>query len=189
MNKMLIIMLYLLPASLLAMDIPEVSTVLPGYYEQSAKEKYLSNGGSGLEGLWYYPDENMTCAIERIENIKNSHKETYRIVVVESEDCSVDLGSIAGYIEKTAALDEMNVWLYSAFNGENLVNPIKCLATVDKSLKCILLDKPKVKLQVSVNLLRFLPSVFRGIRVYPHIDNPEAKAGFRKIEDKEPIFF
>ena len=66
MNKMLIIMLYLLPASLLAMDIPEVSTVLPGYYEQSAKEKYLSNGGSGLEGLWYYPDENMTFAIERI---------------------------------------------------------------------------------------------------------------------------
>ena len=99
------------------------------------------------------------------------------------------MGSIAGYIEKTAALDEMNVWLYSAFDGENLVNPIKCLSTVDKSLKCILLDKPKVKLQVSVNLLRFLPSVFRGIRVYPHIDNPEAKAGFRKIEDKEPIFF
>lgn len=189
MFRLLVIFLLFLPVAAQGMEIPEVSTVLPGYYEQSAKEQIKRRGGYGLEGLWFYPDEQMTFAIERIEDVKNEHKETYRIVVVDSEDCSVDLGSIAGYIEKTAALNEMNVWIYSAFDGENLVNPIKCFATVDADFKSILLEKPKVKLHVSVNLMRFLPTVFRGLRVYPQFDNPEAQAGFRKIEDTEPIYF
>lgn len=189
MSRLLIILMFLLPYSVRGMEIPEVSTVLPGYCEQSAKENIQRRGGSGLEGLWYYPDEQMTFVIERIEDFKNEHKECYRIVIVGSEDCSIDFGSVAGYIEKTAALNEMNVWLYSAFDGENLVNPIKCLATVDDDLKSILLEKPNVKLHVSVNLMRFLPTVFRGVRVYPHFSKPKAKVGFRKIEDKEPIYF
>ena len=175
-----------------AFEVPEESAVLAGYDEATVKARFEGSVPATLEGLWYYPDERLTLVVERIEPERGSRAEVYRLVVVDSEDTAINPGTVAGYAERAAQPDQLRLRLYSAVVGDRLTMPIECLATVDDECNSIKVEKPKLQVRWSVNLARFLPSIFDGIRIYPHVDSPKAAAGFirlRELNAKNPIYF
>ena len=66
-------------------QLPEQSVVIPGYDEQVARERFLESDLQPLEGIWYYPAEDMTLAIERWLP-EPSHKIGYRLLLIASDD-------------------------------------------------------------------------------------------------------
>ena len=175
-----------------AFDVPEESAVLAGYDEATVRARFKGNATKTLEGLWYYPDERLTLVVERHDAERGSRAEVYRLVVVDSEDTAINPGTVAGYAERAARPDQLRLRLYSAVVDERLTMPIECLATVDDDCNSIMVEKPKLKVHWSVNLARFLPSIFDGIRIYPHVETPKAAAGFVRLEQlntKNPIYF
>lgn len=191
MKRIAAIMLFLaMILPLHATGIPQKSTILKGYDILSAKQRFQERAIDRIEGLWYYPEEEMTVAIE-----KNDSETIYRVVVVEAADCSIDCGSIAGYMEKTAADDKFRLWLYSAIENGVTTNPIESVATLSDHGKTLLIDRPEIKFRFSINLTQFLPSIFnlKGIRIYPKRIKPEIKPGFRKTypdnENSQPVYF
>ena len=175
-----------------AFEVPEESAVLAGYDEATVKARFEGSVPATLEGLWYYPDERLTLVVERIEPERGSRAEVYRLVVVDSEDTAINPGTVAGYAERAAQPDQLRLRLYSAVVGDRLTMPIECLATVDDECNSIKVEQPKLQVRWSVNLARFLPSIFDGIRIYPHVDSPKAAAGFirlRELNAKNPIYF
>ena len=193
MRIVLLILALVVSLCVKAFNVPEKSTVLKGYYERSAELKLKNTFADNLEGIWYYPEEDMTLAIERVDSERSDKSVVYQIVVCECEDLSVDIGSVAGYLETTAMPDEFKLWLYSGFDGDILAYPIECLATMTADNQSLKIDKPKIRASVSVNIMRFFPSIFGGgIRIYPHVDNPKAKPGFIRWNDNtkmKPIYF
>ena len=45
-------------------DLPEQSVVLPDYDEEVARQRLLESDMQPLEGIWYYPNEDMTLAMD-----------------------------------------------------------------------------------------------------------------------------
>ncbi len=169
-----------------AFVVPKKSTVLPGYYEEAKRDSILQNATDRLEGLWYYPDEHLTLAIEKLRQGVNHREEAYRIVVVETDDCSTDYGSIIGYMEKTAERNKLRIWLYSGMEANLPINPVESVATVDSDYATILIDRPKVKIRISANIMQLLPTIFNGIRIYPRYEKADVKPGFKRIHPNAP---
>lgn len=189
--KKAVIKFALLPAILLALQaftIPENAPVLKGYDPESVRQRHAANTTGKIDGLWYYPDEHITLAIESIENERGF----YRLVTVEAEDCAIDCGCVLGYMEESAEKGKLKLWLYSGITDDRLVRPIECVANIENGGSNITIDKPDVKIRMSMNIAQFLPSIFGRIRIYPRMEKPSVKPGFIKIEDKEletPIYF
>ena len=122
----ILLLLSVLPA-LQSFTIPGNAPVLAGYDMESVKERQAQTIAGRLEGLWYYPDEHITLAIERIENEKGY----YRLVAIEAEDCAVDCGCVLGYMEESAENDKLRLWLYSGIAGDTLTRPVECVANVE----------------------------------------------------------
>lgn len=169
-----------------AFDAPKKSEVLGGYHEDSVRIRLKQSASDMLEGLWYYPDEHLSFVIERLPTYKEGKNVVYRLVVVDADDCAVDCGAVMGYMEKTAAKNQFKLWLYSGLVDDVPVYPVECVATVDDGFSTVLIDRPDVKMRFSVNLARFLPSIFGGVRIYPKVDKPSAKPGFRRLDSEEP---
>lgn len=182
-----ILLLSIIPL-LQSFSIPDKAPVMKGYDLESVKERHKKTVNGRLEGLWYYPDEHMTLSIERIENERGY----YRIVAVEAEDCAVDCGSVIGYMEESAESGKLRLWLYSGIADDTLTRPIECVANVENNGNNIVIDKPEIKIRMSMNIAQFLPSIFGRIRIYPRLERSEIKPGFIKIDSKKrdtPIYF
>ena len=183
----ILLLLSVLPA-LQSFTIPGNAPVLAGYDMESVKERQAQTIAGRLEGLWYYPDEHITLAIERMENEKGY----YRLVAIETEDCAVDCGCVLGYMEESAENDKLRLWLYSGIAGDTLTRPVECVANVENGGNNITIDKPKIKMRLSMNIAQFFPTIFGRIRIYPRLEKPEIKPGFIKLDNKKsdtPTYF
>lgn len=161
-------------------ELPEQSVVVPGYDEQVARERLLESDMQPLEGIWYYPNEDMTIAIERWEP-EPSHKIGYRLLLVASDDLELLPGTVIGYVEATAVDNKYHLWLYSERNRVTLCGPLECVATLNKDATTLTFDPPHWDVKVRVNFARFLPSLFRGISVIPNVEQEKLPVGFKKI--------
>lgn len=166
--------------SVTAIEIPDTAVVLPGYASRAdASRRILDGATDNLTGLWNYPEEQMVVAIRK------SSEFNYQIIAVEAENEAVDRGTVIGHLTTTASNSKMRMWLYSVVDGDKLTSPVECVAEL--SDKSIFIQKRRLKMHISVNLTRFLPSVFGGVRVYPQIKSTEITPGLHKIEDKKEI--
>lgn len=161
-------------------ELPEQSVVVPGYDEQVARERLLESDMQPLEGIWYYPNEDMTIAIERWEP-EPSHKIGYRLLLVASNDLELLPGTVIGYVEATAVDNKYHLWLYSERNRVTLCGPLECVATLNKDATTLTFDPPHWDVKVRVNFARFLPSIFRGISIIPNVEQEKLPVGFKKI--------
>ena len=161
-------------------ELPERSVVVPVYDEQVARERLLESDMQPLEGIWYYPNEDMTIAIERWEP-EPSHKIGYRLLLVASDDLELLPGTVIGYVEATAVDNKYHLWLYSERNRVTLCGPLECVATLNKEATTLTFDPPHWDVKVRVNFARFLPSLFRGISVIPNVEKEKLPVGFKKI--------
>lgn len=161
-------------------ELPQQSVVVPGFSEQLARERLMESDLQPLEGIWYYPNEDMTLAIERWQP-EPSHKIGYRLLLVASDDLELLPGTVIGYIEACAVDNKYRLWLYSERNKVTLCGPLECVATLNKEATTLTFDPPHWEVKVRVNFARFLPSLFKGISVVPSVEKEKLPVGFKKI--------
>ena len=161
-------------------DLPEQSVVVPGYSEQVAREQLLESDLQPLEGIWYYPAEDMTLTIERWQP-EPSHKIGYRLLLIASDDLELIPGTVIGYIEESAVDNKFHLWLYSERNKVTLCGPLECVATLNKEGTSLTFDPPHWEVKVRVNFARFLPTLFKGVSVIPDVEKERLAIGFKKI--------
>lgn len=161
-------------------QLPEQSVVIPGYDEQVARERFLESDLQPLEGIWYYPAEDMTLAIERWQ-AEPSHKIGYRLLLIASDDLELLPGTVIGYIEESAVDNKFHLWLYSQRNKVTLIGPLECVATLNKEGTSLTFDPPHWEVKVRANFIRFLPTIFRAVSVVPTVEEEKLPIGFKKI--------
>ena len=175
------ISLLLLMLPLLAVagnGIPKKSVVLDGLDVDSMRIRLDETDMQPLEGIWYYPNEEMTVGIERY---KGNHNIGYRIILLESPDINLVPGTVIGYIASSAVDSKYQLWLYSQRDRVTLIKPLECVATLNAAATTLTFDPPHWKVKVRVNVARFLPTLFNGVSIIPERVSERLPVGFRKI--------
>ena len=158
--------------------VPKKSVILAGIDADSMRVRLDETDMQPLEGIWYYPNEEMTLGIERY---KGPHNIGYRIILLDSPDINVMPGTVIGYIAGSAVDSKCQLWLYSQRDKVTLIKPLECVATLDKTATTFTFDPPRWKVKVRVNIARFLPTLFNGVSVIPERTGERLPVGFRKI--------
>ena len=170
---------FLLPLIAVAADgIPKKSVILHGLDTDSMRVRLDETDMQPLEGIWYYPNEEMTLGIERY---KGPHNVGYRIILLDSPDINVMPGTVIGYIAASAVDSKYQLWHYSQRDRVTLIKPLECVATLNKTATTLTFDPPHWKVKVRVNIARFLPSLFQGVSIVPEKVGERLPVGFRKI--------
>ena len=158
--------------------IPKKSVILDGLDVDSMRVRLDETDMQPLEGIWYYPNEEMTLGIERY---KGQHNIGYRIILLDSPDINVMPGTVIGYIAASAVDSKYQLWLYSQRDRVTLIKPLECVATLNATATTLTFDPPHWKVKVRVNIARFLPSLFQGVSIVPERVGESLPVGFRKI--------
>ena len=173
------LMLLLLPVMVEAGNgVPKKSAFLHGLDVDSMRSRLDETDMQPLEGIWYYPNEEMTLGIERF---KGQHNIGYRIILLDSPDINVMPGTVIGYIAASAVDSKYQLWLYSQRDRVTLIKPLECVATLNAAATTLTFDPPHWKVKVRVNIARFLPSLFNGVSIIPEKVGERLPVGFRKI--------
>ena len=158
--------------------VPKKSTILAGLDVDSMRVRLDETDMQPLEGIWYYPNEEMTLGIERY---KGEHNIGYRIILLDSPDINVMPGTVIGYIAASAVDSKYQLWLYSQRDRVTLIKPLECVATLNATATTLTFDPPHWKVKVRVNIARFLPSLFQGVSIIPDQVREKLPVGFRKV--------
>ena len=159
-------------------DVPKQSVILDGLDVDSMRVRLDETDMQPLEGIWYYPNEEMTLGIERY---RGEHNIGYRIILLDSPDINVIPGTVIGYIASSAVDNKYQLWLYSQRDRVTLIKPLKCVATLNKAATTLTFDPPHWKVKVRVNIARFLPTLFNAVSIVPERVGESLPIGFRKI--------
>ena len=182
MNRLVTLILlvaFLLPSTAVAGNgVPKKSVILAGLDIDSMRVRLDETDMQPLEGIWYYPNEEMTLGIERF---KGQHNIGYRIILLDSPDINVMPGTVIGYIAASAVDSKYQLWLYSQRDRVTLIKPLQCVATLNSTATTLTFDPPHWKVKVRVNIARFLPSLFQGVSIVPERVGEQLPIGFRKI--------
>ena len=175
----ILLLFTLLPLTAVAGNsVPKKSVILAGLDVDSMRVRLDETDMQPLEGIWYYPNEEMTLGIERY---KGPHNIGYRIILLDSHDINVMPGTVIGYIASSAVDNKYQLWLYSQRDRVTLKKPLECVATLNKGATTLTFDPPHWKVKVRVNIARFLPTLFNGISIIPDKTGERLPVGFRKI--------
>lgn len=173
------LLMFLLPLAVLAgSGVPKKSVVLTGLDTDSMRVRLDESDMQPLEGIWYYPNEEMTLGIERY---KGQHNIGYRIILLESPDINLMPGTVIGYIASSAVDNKYQLWIYSQRDRVTLIKPLECVATLNAKATTLTFDPPHWKVKVRVNIARFLPTLFNGVSIVPEKVGENLPVGFRKI--------
>ena len=173
-------LLLLMPLVALAKGgvVPKKSVVIDGLDVDSMRARLDETDMQPLEGIWYYPNEEMTLGIERY---RGKHNIGYRIILLESPDINVLPGTVIGYIAATAVDSKYQLWLYSQRDRVTLIKPLECVATLNEAATTLTFDPPHWKVKVRLNVARFLPTLFNAVSIVPEKTGERLPVGFRKI--------
>ena len=173
-------LLLLMPLVALAKGgvVTKKSVVIDGLDVDSMRVRLDETDMQPLEGIWYYPNEEMTLGIERYHG---KHNIGYRIILLDSPDINVMPGTVIGYIASSAVDSKYQLWLYSQRDKVTLLKPLECVATLNARATTLTFDPPHWKVKVRVNIARFLPSLFNGVSIIPEKVGERLPVGFRKI--------
>ncbi|MBR7011529.1 MAG: hypothetical protein IKI10_01405 [Muribaculaceae bacterium] len=174
------LLLLSLPLTALARNegVPKKSVILDGLDVDSMRVRLDETDMQPLEGIWYYPNEEMTLGIERY---RGEHNIGYRIILLDSPDINVVPGTVIGYIASSAVDNKYQLWLYSQRDRVTLIKPLKCVATLNSTATTLTFDPPHWRVKVRVNIARFLPTLFNGVSMIPEKVGESLPIGFRKI--------
>jgi len=175
----ILLLLVIVPLLVMAAGgVPKKSVVIDGLDVDSMRVRLDETDMQPLEGIWYYPNEEMTLGIERY---RGDHNIGYRIILLESPDVNLVPGTVIGYIAASAVDSKYQLWLYSQRDRLTLIKPLECVATLNSTSTTLTFDPPHWKVKVRVNIARFLPTLFNGVSIIPEMQGERLPVGFRKI--------
>ncbi|MDE6792328.1 MAG: hypothetical protein K2J48_04525 [Muribaculaceae bacterium] len=141
-------------------------SLLPPVYDiEAARDLCKESPLDNVEGIWYFPDDNVTVLIRRIPESGNPALPAYQIMAIESTDCRIIPGSVIGTMKSSA---ESTKYVIS-FNHENkkggLGKSKECMATLSKEHDSMILtrDKSKFNLRINLNPNSLLPTLWRSL--------------------------
>ena len=176
---LLLVLVALLPVTMVAGNgIPDKSVIIDGLDVEAMRLRLDETDVQPLEGIWYYPNEEMTLGIERY---KGGHNIGYRIILLDSPDINLIPGTVIGFIASSAVDSKYQLWLYSQRDRVTLVKPLECVATLNKAATTLTFDPPHWNVKVRINFARFLLSLFNGVSIIPEKVEERLPIGFRKI--------
>lgn len=164
--------------SIATAQVPKQSIVLHGIDSETVRSRLDATDLQPIEGIWHYAAEAVTVGIERYAGENNIG---YRIILLESRDIDLLPGTVMGYIASTAVDNKYRLWMYCERNDTTLLHPVECIATTNQQATSITFKKTKWKIKFSVNLMRFLPTFFRGLSVTPYKEQETLPTGFNKV--------
>ena len=145
-----------------------------------------------IEGMWTYPEDDVTVLIMR-DQLK---KGVYNLYVVEAADCSLSPGMILGELHDSADPDKFTLKLFTIIKNGVLCAPSEAIATYSETKESLTVKK-KSGFNIRINPTRLLPSFWRiaslsikskesapegMIKIYPSYDgNQSTKRGPRYL--------
>lgn len=141
-----------------------------------------------VEGIWIYPEDNVTVMILQDNSInKNTSFPEYVISVVETTDARLHPGNIIGRIRASADSKTFNIELATEKKNNLLLKPKTCIATLGNDGDTFIFKKGKTGLKgrLSLNFNRLLPGFWKvvssGISTAFGDQSLEAPVGMIKI--------
>lgn len=118
-----------------------------------------------LEGVWIYPEDNVTVLILKNEKTSLSSLPQYEIRVVESTDCNLNPGEYLGKIIPTPDRKKFTVELLTERKGIELLKPKTCIATLSADGDALTFrhNSSKIRLRLNLNPSILLPKLWRGM--------------------------
>ena len=113
-----------------------------------------------IEGLWSYPEDDVTVLIFRNE----SKKGVYDIYVVEAADCSLSPKMLLGELHDSADPDKFTLKLFTKVKNGVLSAPLDAVASFSESKEALTVKK-KSNFNVRLYPTRLLPSFWRMVSV------------------------
>lgn len=127
-----------------------------------------------IEGLWTYPEDDVTVLLIRDE----TRKGVYDIFVVEAADCSLHPGMKLGELHTSADPDKFNLKLFTVVKNGILSAPVDAIATYSENKEALTVKKKSAKIRI--NPIRLLPSFWRIVSISLNA-NESAPEGMIKI--------
>lgn len=109
-----------------------------------------------IEGLWTYPEDDVTVLIIRNEEKKG----IYDIYVVEAADCSLSPGMKLGELRTSADPDKFSLKQFTTVKNGLLSMPLEAVATFSDSKESLTV-RHSSRVKVKINPTRLLPSFWR----------------------------
>ena len=156
---------FLFGSLLLSLCLP-VSAKSPytAYDIDMAKEICADLPLENVEGVWLYPEDNITVMILN-ENDKERKNllPVYSISVVQTSDSRLHPGDEIGKLFATADENVFKIELSTEKNNELLLKPKSCLATLSKDGDTFFIKREKspVKARLNLNFNRLLPGFWK----------------------------
>lgn len=145
-----------------------VLAISPVAYDiDRAKEICDSIPASPIEGIWIYPEDNLTVLVLRDNDPPPGEFEQFDISVVESTDCRLDPGDKIGHLTASAESSKFVLELFTERKGNLLSRPEKFMAELGKGNDFMLLrqSKSSLRFRISSTLTSLLPKTLRLIRI------------------------
>lgn len=133
-----------------------------------------------VEGLWDFPDENMTVMVMRGEDASgNTSAVRYAVTVVETPDVRLIPGDTIGWIEASVDPKLFRMTLYTRKNLSTLMQPANILARIADDDRALQLKVEKWSLKLS--RISFLPSFWRSIKLQHDDPLKQLPVGMRRV--------
>lgn len=114
---------------------------------------------SPIEGIWRYPADQTLLLIRQ----SKSESGRYDLIVVETPDTRLTPGDIIGYLKPSASASKYEMGVYGDKKGKIIPVAEKCVATYHPTESSLQIETPSLK--ASLRSTRFLPSLWRAIRI------------------------
>lgn len=112
-----------------------------------------------VEGLWTYPEDDVTVLIYR-----GDKKGLYEIYVVEAADCSLSPGMKLGELHSSADPDKFTMKLFTSIKKGLLTSPCEAVATFSDTKESLTVKKTS-SLNLKFNPNRLLPYFWRIVSI------------------------
>ena len=117
-----------------------------------------------VEGIWLYPEDNVTVLILNDDRGGNTNQlPTYSISVVDTSDARLHPGEIIGSLKATAQEKVYKIELLSEKKNDLLLQPKACLATLNNEADAFIIKKQKSPFRgrLNLNFNRLLPGFWK----------------------------
>ena len=119
-----------------------------------------------LEGIWIYPEDNVTVLIRRRQDISPSALPEYALMVVATSDVSLHPGEEIGVMKASPDEGKFNISLFTERKNGLLLKPVTCSARLDKNGETLTFRQTnkKFRFRFTFNPSLILPKFWRVVR-------------------------
>lgn len=119
------------------------------------------------EGIWVYPDDNVTVLVARETTVSPTSLPSYSISVVETTDCTLRPGDTIGELISSPDPKKFTMRLFSERKKGVFSKPRECQVTLGNEGETLILgreSKKGLRFRFSINPNTLLPKMWRILR-------------------------